>query len=132
MESALLLGQVLTILSLSTTQSTWPPFILAAGTLAPTLIRHLSVLIQTDVYLTDVSWRSSLGHNIDPRLLFHQDLLGCSEQACQAMELPQGQLEQQQYFDYHTCQEFVATRFTGCGSGLPGLLQCHQNSSQKF
>ena len=40
MESALLLGQALTALSLSTTQSTGPPFILAAGTLAPTLIWH--------------------------------------------------------------------------------------------
>ena len=38
MESALLLKQTLTALSLSTTQMTWPPFILAAGTLAPTLI----------------------------------------------------------------------------------------------
>ena len=41
--SALLLGQALTALSLSTTQRTWPPFILAAGTLAPTLIWHLSL-----------------------------------------------------------------------------------------
>ena len=38
MESALYLGQALTALSFSTTQRTWPPFILAAGTLAPTLI----------------------------------------------------------------------------------------------
>ena len=38
MESALLLGQAFTALSLSTTQRTWPLFILAAGTLAPTLI----------------------------------------------------------------------------------------------
>ena len=37
-ESALLLGQDLTALSLSTTQRTWLPFIVAAGTLAPTLI----------------------------------------------------------------------------------------------
>ena len=34
MESALLLGQALTTLSLSTTQRTWPSFILADGTLA--------------------------------------------------------------------------------------------------
>ena len=38
MESVLLLGQALTALSLSTTPTTWPLFILAAGTLAPTLI----------------------------------------------------------------------------------------------
>ena len=31
-------GQALTALSLSTTQRAWPPFILAAGALAPTLI----------------------------------------------------------------------------------------------
>ena len=37
MESALLLGQALTALSLSTTQRTWPPFILATGTLTPDL-----------------------------------------------------------------------------------------------
>ena len=37
-ENDLLLGQALTSLSLSTTQRMWPPFILAAGTLAPTLI----------------------------------------------------------------------------------------------
>ena len=55
MESALLLGQVLMALSLSTTQSTWPLLILADGTLAPTLIWHLSVLVQTAVYLTDAS-----------------------------------------------------------------------------
>ena len=48
------------------------------------------------------------------------------------MGLPQGQLEPLQYIDQQTCQGFVATRFTGCESGLPGLLQCHQNSSQKF
>ena len=36
MKSALLLEQALTTLSLSTTQKTWPPFILAAGTLAST------------------------------------------------------------------------------------------------
>ena len=46
------------------------------------------------------------------------------------MELPQGQLEPLQCINQQTCQEFVATRFTGCGSGLPGLLQCHQNSNQ--
>ena len=55
MESALLLGQALTALSLSTTQKTWPSFTLAAGTLAPTLIWHLSVLFQIAVYLTDAS-----------------------------------------------------------------------------
>ena len=55
MESALLPGQALTALSLSTTQRTWPPFILAAGTLAPTLIWHLSVFVQIVVYLTDES-----------------------------------------------------------------------------
>ena len=38
MESALLLGQALTTLSLFTTQRTWSPFILEAGTLAPTLM----------------------------------------------------------------------------------------------
>ena len=38
MESALLFGKALTALSLSTTKRTWPAFILAAGTLAPTLI----------------------------------------------------------------------------------------------
>ena len=38
MESALLLGQALMALSLSTTQRMWPPFILAAETLAPALI----------------------------------------------------------------------------------------------
>ena len=38
MESALLLGQALTVLSLPMTQRTWPSFILAAGTLTPTLI----------------------------------------------------------------------------------------------
>ena len=37
-ESALLLRQVLTALSLFTTQRMWQSFILAAGTLAPTLI----------------------------------------------------------------------------------------------
>ena len=37
-ESALLPGQALTALSLSTIQRTWPPFILTAGTLALTLI----------------------------------------------------------------------------------------------
>ena len=42
------------------------------------------------------------------------------------------ELELLQYIDQQICQEFVATRFTGCGSGLPGLLQCHQNSSQTF
>ena len=75
MESALLLGQALTAFSLSTTQRTWLPFILAAGTLAPTLIWHLSVLVQIAVYLTDASFRRSLGHNIDSGLLFHQNLL---------------------------------------------------------
>ena len=55
MESALLLGQALMALSLSTTQRTWPPFILAAGTLAPSLIWHLSVLVQIAVYITDAS-----------------------------------------------------------------------------
>ena len=44
----------------------------------------------------------------------------------------ENQLEPLQYTDQQTYQEFVATRFTGCGSGQPGLLQCHQNSSQKF
>ena len=38
MESALLLRQALTALSLSTTQRMRPAFILAAGTLVPTLI----------------------------------------------------------------------------------------------
>ena len=38
MESALLLGKALAALSLFTTQRTWPPFILAAGILAPILI----------------------------------------------------------------------------------------------
>ena len=38
MENALLLGQALTALSLSMTQRMWPSFILAAETLAPTLI----------------------------------------------------------------------------------------------
>ena len=38
MKSALLLGQALAALSLSKIQRMWPPFILAAGTLAPTLI----------------------------------------------------------------------------------------------
>ena len=69
MESALLLGQALTALSLSTTQRTRPRFILAAGTLAPTLIWHLSVLVQIAMHLTDASWRRFLGHNIDPRLV---------------------------------------------------------------
>ena len=55
MESALLLGQALMALSLSMTQRVWPPFIPAAGTLAPTLIWHLSVLVQTVMYLTDKS-----------------------------------------------------------------------------
>ena len=55
MKSALLLGQASTALSLSTTQRTLPPFILADGTLAPTLIWHLSVLVQIAVYLTDAS-----------------------------------------------------------------------------
>ena len=50
-ESALLLGHALTALFLSTTQRTWPPFILAVATLAPTLIWHLSVLVQIAVYL---------------------------------------------------------------------------------
>ena len=55
MESALFLGEALTALSLSTIQRTWLPFFLATGTLAPTLIRHLSMLVQTVVYLTDAS-----------------------------------------------------------------------------
>ena len=37
-ERALLIGQALTALSLSATLGMWPPFILAAETLAPTLI----------------------------------------------------------------------------------------------
>ena len=68
MESALLLGLVLTALSLSTIQRMWPLFILAAGTLAPTMI-YLSVLIQTAVYLTDASKRSFLGHKLAKSLL---------------------------------------------------------------
>ena len=46
------------------------------------------------------------------------------------MELPQGQLESPQCIDQQSCHEFIATIFTGCGSGQPGLLQCQHNSSQ--
>ena len=45
------------------------------------------------------------------------------------MELPQSQLEPLQGIDQQTCQEFVATRFTGygCGSGLPDVDLVYQN-----
>ena len=74
--------------------------------------------------------RSSLGHNIDPRLLFHQDLLCLFRTSL----LSDGTFARQTGATtmQQTRQEFVATRFTECGSDLPGLLQCHQNSSQKF
>ena len=49
-----------------------------------------------------------------------------------ALPVPSKPVQRCGCVDQQICQEFVATRFTGCGSGLPGLLQCHQNSSQKF
>ena len=54
MESALLLGQALMVLSRSMTQRTWPLSTQAAGTLAPTRTWRLLVLVLIVAYLTGV------------------------------------------------------------------------------
>ena len=81
MESALLVGQALTALSLHDPKDM-------------AIIYSDRWNTGTNPDLTFVSFvpisripdrcilESSLSHNIDPRLLFHQDLLACSEQAC--------------------------------------------------
>ena len=69
MESAWLIGQVLTTLLFFIIQRILPAFILAAGTVVPVLILilRLLVLTRTVAYLTEVNYKSFPSHNIDHR-----------------------------------------------------------------